>query len=291
MSKLIIAERDDIVAIADAVRNKTGIVEELTIGGMIDGINSIVSGGGIDTSDATATSNDIATGKTAYVDGEKIIGTHECEEGLDTSDATAIAEDIMSGKTAYVNGEKVTGTFTIDAEVEQQNTKIAEQDVLISQIQTALEGKAANTGIDTSDATATADDIATGKTAYVNGVKVIGTHECSSGEGGSSSYDTCTLYLTNYFAGRIYVSATVVNNGVVETTTASVGLYSETYMQNVLCGSWAIITPPSTSNFTDYIVRIDGEESEPSSDNHIQFVVPNKKDNTVEVVVDVTDAQ
>ena len=93
--------------------------------------------------------------------------------GTDTSDATAVAEDIMSGKTAYVANGKITGSFTIDDE-------ISAQDNLIAQLSAILDDKA-SANLDTSDATATAEDIVSGKTAYVNGNKIIGSHECSGG--------------------------------------------------------------------------------------------------------------
>lgn len=55
-----------------------------------------------------ATAEDVVKGKTfTSVAGFKVTGT--AEAGIDTSDATATAIDICYNKTAYVNGEKIIG--------------------------------------------------------------------------------------------------------------------------------------------------------------------------------------
>ncbi len=60
------------------------------------------------TTDATATAEDVALGKTAYANGELLNGTTVV---FDTSGATATSNVILKGKTAYVNGELVIGTL------------------------------------------------------------------------------------------------------------------------------------------------------------------------------------
>lgn len=70
----------------------------------------LAAGDNPDLSFVTATADKILVGYDgASSTGTKVEGAYV---PLDTSDATATAEDIMSGKTAYVNGVKIEGTYT-----------------------------------------------------------------------------------------------------------------------------------------------------------------------------------
>ena len=64
----------------------------------------------IDLTSDTVTENDLVAGITAHgADGEPITGTNTYDS--DTTDATATAAEILSGKTAYVNTNKLAGTM------------------------------------------------------------------------------------------------------------------------------------------------------------------------------------
>ena len=195
----------------------------------------------LDLTGDTVTPSDLREGVTAHDStGMQITGTRPATSGTDTSDATATAKDIARGKTAYVQGQKITGdlreyvegetlsgytrksenvTFDRDNTRELISIKIpwlvndyivrngsyikvgadvtifgdaTAADVAKGKTMTSKAGlKVVGTNTndaDTRDATATAADIAAGKTAYVQGAKVTGTAEPAESNNNVEAY-------------------------------------------------------------------------------------------------------
>ena len=150
------------------------------------GVTGILDGG-IDTSDATATSKDIKEGKTAYVNDKKITGTlqqADTDWALNGITDEPISVELKTGNPDYIQMKfkrsgtdiVVGGSSNVTANMSQETMAVV-SNITPDKIKSGevILGIAGNyIGLDTSDATATADDILKNATAYVNGTKVVG---------------------------------------------------------------------------------------------------------------------
>lgn len=245
----VIADRDDIVAIADAVRAKTNSSDEMTLSGIVDGINDIE--GGTDTSDATATSSDILSGKSAYVKGEKIVGS------INIVDVAQPEISIYSSGRIEASGYQEAG-YTSGGVVSGE----------------AYLSTVSGTTITPSTYTKTA--ISAGK--YASGdIKVLGSSNLVSSNikngvsifgvtgsytGSSSTINTCTVDI--YSGSSVLIGATTYSGSSFSPYSTN---SSGTSINNVVCGSLISITCSfsSASISTSGVSRIQSTSSSSSS--------------------------
>lgn len=232
--------RDIFKGIANAIRRKDGTteandkIEPSDFESRIDAITT-----GVDTSDATATAADIASPKTAYVNGQKITGgVYELYTMSIDTDVELKAVDsyiTLSGKNSGVEiSPKILrpgATIKVLLEASEFGNVTAEE-VVSGKTFTSIAGLkvtgTATLGVDTSDATASRDDIIYGKTAYVNGVKITG----SLGTGG---------VMTNVY-GNTDLQLTKVGANLFSRGTTSIFTGRQVIDSNTLIGSWVPLT-------------------------------------------------
>lgn len=184
---LVLTDDQHYTNIANAIRSQNGTEQTYLPSEMSPAILALSV---LDTSDATAMAVDIADGKTAYINGEKvtgIVGEVASGETLNyvPNSAPTFKEDV-----AY--GISLTAEMTQDTLLRRHSYfnimanssdfgDATPADVITGKTFTSASGVkvtgtlSSDVGIDTSDATASATDLADGKTAYVNREKITGT--------------------------------------------------------------------------------------------------------------------
>lgn len=119
----------------------------------------------------TAEPKDVANNKVFWVNGERRVGTLDIDESSQTG--TATASDLLDGKTAWVNHSKITGTIPVLPR--RDRTLLAGESYTLPYGLSSGYDKVTAASLESqTQGDATADNIETGLTAWVNGERVVG---------------------------------------------------------------------------------------------------------------------
>ena len=186
---------------------------------------------GIDTSDADATDLDIIKDKTAYINGVKVTGRLPIDRDISADNHYNADTYLHYGPVSSTDHPQVVNSLRVSAKphfpehwiqkrvVENGVTSLTitfPASQLLSYMSLTTDKLLAGqkiwylTGTATSDANATADDIAKDKTAYVNGVKIVGTNEGVTPTGTKSITENGTFDITSFANVDVNVPTTGV---------------------------------------------------------------------------------
>lgn len=219
----------------------------------------------INLAEDTVTPENLLAGATAHdSSGQRIVGTMIQSSGIDTSDATALSEDIVSGKTAYVGGEKVTGSMaTLNASKptvgmgriaigkDSEDLTMIFNNVSLSNASAYLKNGGlfrlyGNGSLGRFFGDATPEDVRKGKRFTSKDGVATGTMEVSGGDSGGAQVKTGTTSSPTINTGLSKIDKLIIYADKI----TSVGVVTAVYSADVekakvtFCGDYSVYSKP-----------------------------------------------
>lgn len=218
----------------------------------------------INLAEDTVTPENLLAGATAHdSSGQRIVGTMIQSSGIDTSDATALSEDIVSGKTAYVDGKKVTGSM---ATLNESNLTVGTGRITIGKNSKDIYMILNNVSLDNASAylknggmfrlngngslgrffgDATPEDVRKGKRFTSKDGVATGTMEASSGGSGGGQVKTGTTSSPTIDTGLSKIDKLIIYADKITSVGVVTAVYSADGKAKVtFCGDYSVYSKP-----------------------------------------------